>query len=457
MHRIANELLFTAETGVYRYDASSDRFVLDNSLTQLIGPDNHIEILEADAFGNIYFLGSKEIGVLRPDPQKGYVKETAQFNRLLGLLNDDLQNLTILHDHTLLLGAKEGFIHYDPFVKMPDKNAFNTLIRSVHTTSGSDSALFSGYGQALQANPDLPYSANSLKFSFASTSYEALSRPRYQYYLEPYEKGWSAWTLQSEKEYTNLPEGEYVFHVRSQNSLGQESAEVLYTFSISPPWYRSAWAYSAYVFCASAMLLLMLQLQHRRHEKEKNNIVRRQEEELNLRDNKLEEVSRKSEEEINRLRNEKLQAEVEHKNRELASQTMNIITKNEFITSIKDNLSSISKKSKSREVIGELQKIMRDIERNIDVDSDWEHFQYHFDQVHGNFSHRLRSSYPGLSPQEVKLSTYLRLNLSTKEIAQLLNISVRGVEIGRYRLRKKLGLNREENLTDFMLNFGRED
>lgn len=453
VYRIENDLVFPAETGIYRYNAATDRFVVDKAFTQLLGADNHVEVMKDDAFGNIYFLSNKEIGLLRRDPLKAYVKETAQFNRLLSLLNDDLQNLTVLSDHTLLLGAKEGFIHYDPFVQVADKASFKTLIRQVKTTSGGDSLLYGGHGSRLAHAPALSYRANSLKFSFASTSYEALSRPQYQYYLEPFEGGWSAWSPQSEKEYTNLPEGEYTFYVRSQNSLGQQSQVATYSFSISAPWYRTAWAYSIYIFCASALLLLSLQVQHRRHQKEKHQIVRLQEEELTLRDSKLQEVSRKSEEEINRLRNEKLQAEVEHKNRELATQTMHIITKNEFITDIKENLSSISKKSKNKEMMQDLQKIVRDIERNINVDSDWEHFQYHFDQVHGNFSQRLRQAFPGLSPQEIKLCTYLRLNLSTKEIAQLLNISVRGVEISRYRLRKKLDLNREDNLTEFMLNF----
>jgi DNA-binding CsgD family transcriptional regulator len=451
--RIENDLLFSAETGIYRYHAPSDRFVLDEAFTRLLGPDNHIQIMQNDAFGNIYFIGDKEIGVLKKDPLKGYRKESALFNRLQGLLNDDLESLNILEDHSLLLGAKEGFVHYNPLLPPSDSPRFSSLLRAVHITKRGDSLLYGGHGAAIAAAPALRFQDNSLKFAFASTAYEAHSRPLYQFYLEPYENSWSPLTLQSEKEYTNLPEGNYTFHIRSQNSLGQQSAEIQYQFTILAPWYRTAWAYSAYVLLASLLLLLMLQVQHRRHRREKEHIVRQQEAELSLRDTQLEEVSRKSEEEINRLQHEKLQAELEHKNRELATQTMLILSRNEFISDIKDNLTSISKKSKNREVMQELLKITRNIEHNINAESDWEHFQYHFDQVHGDFSNRLRTAYPLLSPQEVKLCTYLRLNLSTKEIAQLLSISVRGVEISRYRLRKKLGLQREENLTDFMLNF----
>ena len=104
-------------------------------------------------------------------------------------------------------------------------------------------------------------------------------------------------------------------------------------------------------------------------------------------------------------------------------------------------------------LIKELNKIMSNIEKNIAEDNDWEGFSIYFDEVHGDFTHRLKKDYDDLTPQEMKLSAYLRMNLSTKEIAHLLNISVRGVEIARYRLRKKLHLDRSDNLQEFILAY----
>jgi DNA-binding CsgD family transcriptional regulator len=124
-----------------------------------------------------------------------------------------------------------------------------------------------------------------------------------------------------------------------------------------------------------------------------------------------------------------------------------------MITGIKNQLSHIVRKNGHDDTKKELLQITKDIENNISADSDWEHFQFHFDRVHGDFTTRFRGAFPALSPQEIKLTAYLRMNLSTKEIAQLLNISVRGVEISRYRLRKKLHLDRNQNLQDFILNF----
>lgn len=87
------------------------------------------------------------------------------------------------------------------------------------------------------------------------------------------------------------------------------------------------------------------------------------------------------------------------------------------------------------------------------TDKGREHFQVHFNQVHSDFSKRLKATYPGLTPQEMKLCAYLRLNLSPKEIAQLMYISVRGVKISHYRQRKKRELDRQDNLLYFILNF----
>jgi DNA-binding CsgD family transcriptional regulator len=85
------------------------------------------------------------------------------------------------------------------------------------------------------------------------------------------------------------------------------------------------------------------------------------------------------------------------------------------------------------------------------LEDDWDSFAQNFDAVHNEFLSRLKAKHPNLSPSDLKLCAYLKLNLTTKEIAPLLNISVRGVEISRYRLRKKLDLANDVNLNDFMM------
>ena len=118
--------------------------------------------------------------------------------------------------------------------------------------------------------------------------------------------------------------------------------------------------------------------------------------------------------------------------------------------SIKSNLEEIAPDSVNKVA---LRRIIKTIDNNIAEDDNWEQFTQHFDQVHGDFLKRLKEEFQDITPQETKLAAYLRMNLSTKNIAQLINISVRGVEIGRYRLRKKLKLSRETNLTSFLMGY----
>lgn len=460
--KVRNELLFTSTTGVYKYDAKADRFIPDDFFTPRLGKNDQVWFIREDAMGNIYFISRDHIGVFRKNALGEYILEENVFNKIRKYLNDDLVSIAILQNNEVLFGAKDGFIHYDPAMKVNRTPIFQTLIRTAGTSNNGDSTLFFGnYSvhdsitdkQQPDFKPELPYASNSVDFTFAATSYEGNADLTYQHYLENYEKGWSEWSNKTLKEYTNLKEGNYIFHVHARNVNGEISREATYAFTILPPWYRSVWAYSIYGISVIALLFTGFNLLDRKYQREQKLLEQKQQEELNQKDTALEKLSQQSQEEITRLQNEKLESELQHMNNELATSTMHLLNKNEFITGVKNQLAHILKKNNHEEIKKELTQITRNIEQNISADADWEHFQFHFDRVHGDFTNRFKAAFPTLSPQEIKLSAYLRMNLSSKEIAQLLNISVRGVEISRYRLRKKIQLDRNKNLQDFILNF----
>lgn len=460
--KVRNELLFTSTNGVYTYDRATDRFVPDTFFTPRLGKNDQVWFIREDALGNIYFISRDHIGVFKKNSLGDYTLEENAFGKIRKHLNDDLISMVILQNNEVLFGAKDGFIHYNPYHPAEQKSNFKTLIRRVVTTSvNRDSVLFFGHytnhdsisDQQGEMLPELRYRNNSVNFTFAATSFEGNADPTYQYYLENFEKEWSDWGAKTQKEYTNLKEGDYVFHVRARNVSGEISPVTTYAFTILAPWYRSGWAYFCYGLSVIAILFAAFNFVDRKYQREQRLMEQKQQEELSQKDTALEHLSQRSQEEITRLQNEKLESELQHMNNELATSTMHLLNKNEFITSIKNQLAHILKKNTNEEVRKELTQINRNIEQNISADDDWEHFQFHFDRVHGDFSNRFKTSFPSLSPQELKLSAYLRMNLSSKEIAQLLNISVRGVEISRYRLRKKIQLDRNKNLQDFILNF----
>jgi DNA-binding CsgD family transcriptional regulator len=151
------------------------------------------------------------------------------------------------------------------------------------------------------------------------------------------------------------------------------------------------------------------------------------------------------------IQNDKLEDEIRFKNQELAAATMHLVQKGEILLTVKDNLNQILEQSTNPTVKKEIQQLLNLLNFDAKLDEDWEQFAFHFDQVHVDFLKRLREHYPQLSINDYKLCAYLRMNLTTKEIAPLLNISVRGVEASRYRLRRKLELSNDVNLTDLIL------
>jgi len=455
--RIGNGNIFTSERGIYAYNKLTDDFKLEPNFTKLLGPDSQIWHMQEDELGNIYFIGRDAIGVLKKNSLGEYVLVNNSFNVIKSYLNDDLENITILSNEEVLFGAKFGFIHFDPKRGQPKEDNYKAMIRKVTLTNIVDSVIFYGNYQPGALTPStvnkFPYSQNSINFNYSACSFSDGNNLMYQYYLEGYEKKWSNWTPATAKGYTNLAEGNYTFHVRAKNIRNEVSTESIYRFNISPPWYRHYIAYFIYSISVITLLYSSYLLLKKKYRNEQRLLTLLQKKELLYKEHEIKKVIELSQEEIMRLQNEKLEADLRHKNKELATSTMHLLSKNEFITGIKSNLKVIVKDTAKVKPDKELTKIIKNIEANISKDSDWDQFQFHFDQVHGNFTHRLQKAYAGLTPQETKLATYLRLNLSTKEIAQLLNISIRGVEIGRYRLRKKLNLERDQNLQEFILNF----
>ncbi len=453
LEHIRNELVFPALYGVYRYNPATDNFQRDEEISGYFHEEEHIIDLEEDIQGNIYFISDERVGKITFDKFGKPLIEDRLFNNIRSRLNDDLQYIRVLDLNNVLFGAKDGFIHFNAAKGKAMADFRTHLTKVINTSQESDSLLLSKRRIAEIEGLTLPYQFNSLRFVYSSSYYESPEKTEYQYYLEGFDKNWSEWTEKTEKEYTNLSEGRYVFHVKARNIYGTVSEAESFRFEVEPPFYRNRWAFAAYIMAGFFMLGTFFYQVDKRFKREKNQIILAQEQKLNQKETEARLATEMSEQEINRLRNEKQQSEIDHMNRELTSSTIHLINKNEVLSSVKQELQSMLKDGELNGHSDELKKIIRNIEQNITSDAHWNQFELHFNHVHGDFTKRLQEQYPDMTPQEIKLSTYLRLNLTTKEIAQLLSISVRGVEISRYRLRKRLGLDRSDNLTDFILRY----
>lgn len=167
----------------------------------------------------------------------------------------------------------------------------------------------------------------------------------------------------------------------------------------------------------------------------------------------LNEQKLRTELENKRLEESKLQLEIELKNKSLSRSALQIIQKNEFLESLRSNLKKI-KKSEKEDIHQKIKKLTRSIDLNFNLDEDWEEFENIFQQIHTGFFDRIRENHPTLTNSEVRLCAMIHANLHSHEIASVMNISNDSLRIARYRLRKKLGLEKGENLYAYITNLG---
>jgi DNA-binding CsgD family transcriptional regulator len=302
-------------------------------------------------------------------------------------------------------------------------------------------------------SPILAHSNNALHFSFSSLFYDESDATKYEYWLEGFEPKWSEYSLQTEKEYTNLPENEYVFHVRAKNIYDVVSEEAVFRFEVLPPWYRTIWAYILYFILYCVVIYLIIKYQKSVAEHDRQQLILNQEKELLRARAELNEQRLNMEQENMAIVRENLETTINLKNAKVASNTVNLIHLNEILLSIKELIGQMDKNNDPNVNFSLLTKINKLIDHELQGDKHWNEFEEIFNQLHDNFMQRMKTTYPELTPRDMRLCAYLRMNFNTKEIAPLLGISVRGVEDTRYRIRKKLQLPSDANITEFILNF----
>lgn len=450
--KIRGELVFATEEGVFRFNKLEQRFAVHDEITQLLGPNKNVQRLIEDNLGNIWFSTANEFGLVHIRETGVYNNvEVIYFNQIQGDLVDGFENIFSTDDNIAYIPIEGGFYKYDlSLTERSPEFEYSLRIDEVYTTNGKDSVIFSFGSFDISKEYEHLNEESDLRFHFNLPTFGKLNEVAYSYKLENEDQYWSEWTNDHVKEYSNLSSGNYSFAVKAKDGFGRISEAASFDFFISPPWFKTIIAQVFFVVIGFLFILSFVKYISIREAKKTELVKQQSRITIQEKEQALQREKQKSESEIIRLRNEKLRAEVSHKNAELASTTMHLVQKSEMLQNVKKELTDLSKHGddglKSR--IKQIQRLITD---DVRLDKNWERFETHFDQVHENFFKNLRSKYPDLTPKDQKLCAYLRMNLATKEIAPLLNISVRGVEISRYRLRKKLELDSEVNLVSFIM------
>lgn len=437
--KIGQQVAFATEKGIFRYDHLRETFEIYSLLNDFFPPPTRVRYLREGYNGEIWFAADSEVGYLEPilhKSAKSYRKHTIPF--LKDKLLPGFELIMPVNQHQVLLGTDKGFIFYNRKNRL--KPTGHILLREVSLNGPNMQYL------PTSTRTKIPYhKQNNLKFSFSFPWYGNHDGLQYAWKLTGFDTDWSDWNEKPTKEYTSLQPGKYAFQVKARLFNNLETSSTLYRFEILPRWYASPLAWLMYCLVLISLLIVLVVAPRKKIAKERDE--HRKKEAAQRRHTEA------AQQELHKIRQEKLQAEIAHKNKELGATTLHLLQKGEILNKIREDLQHVAEACEEPHTRKALQKLTRVLAEDAQLDADWEQFALHFDQVHSDFLRRLRERYPQLTPRDQKLCAYLRMNLSSKEIAPLLNISLRGVEISRYRLRRKMQMEAEANLTEFLLNF----
>ncbi|WP_255362837.1 triple tyrosine motif-containing protein [Tenacibaculum sp. MAR_2009_124] len=428
-------ILYSFKKGIYEYTGNST-FIKDSTLSKLFNDKNYTSgKLVFDEKNNLLWSFSKNyISYVKPND----LNDISKIKRIpvaeslrKGAIG--YENILSLNKNQFLTGVNNGYLMLDLENDKEKERSYEISIdfaKKYKQDLPKDMLL-------LNVEGEFSSSENNLDFYYSIPCFIKNIQPQYQYKLEGYSKSWSSWEHQSKILFENLPFGEYVFRVRGRVGNKQTTNEATYSFTINKPWYATNLMLVVYFLLILAFSYFMDRMYRGYYRRQRKRLLEKKEREFELK-------SLENEKMLMKVKNEQLRIDVESKSRELATSTMSIIKKNELLGLIKNELVSGNDKS--------IKDVIKIIDKNLNNTDDWQMFKEAFNNADKDFIKKIKGLHPTLTPNDLRLCAYLRLNLSSKEIAPLLNISPRSVEVKRYRLRKKMNLDHDMNLTDYILS-----
>ena len=426
-----DNIYYQAKGNLYKYNHKETVFQKDALLSDL---NKSIDFqngkLLNDPTAQLWLFSKNNLYYIDKDQEaiaKGFALNENDRKNVSGF-----EHINLIEGRNYLIGTNRGYLTVD--LNKTNKEKIEAKISAIHANNKQENRPLN-----LNEEGTLAFEFNNLSFQFTSYDFNRYGKTRFQYLLEGEDKQWSVWSENTSADYANLNYGMYRFKLRSKkgNTIsGIISSPALY---IKPPWHLNQIAISIYAIILS-LLLISYNSYYKRKLKKQRNILEKENKRL------LEIQELEAQKEIIKLKNAQLQKDIDGKSRELAVATMSTLKRNEFLNTIKAELETIKGEAKAK-------KLIKSINAKLKNNDDWEYFKKAFDNTDQPLFSQLKETHPSLTKNDLKLCAYLRLNLSSKEIAPLLNISVHSVEIKRYRLRKKMGLERSQGIVEYIMTF----
>jgi len=429
-----DEIIFYAnKDGVFAYDVASRNFNREETLSSIFINDAFVTGKLIEDRNKLWaFTKDNLICITRDKLDGAYaIKETPIPINLRNTV-EGYESFIEVRENEYLLGTSNGYVIVDVSENIVKDYKINLTEITVHKLGDAPELI------PFTADSEFPSHKNNITFSFSVPEYDKFLTTEYSYLLEGQYENWSSWSTNPNISFENLPHNTYVFKAKARVGGQETTNELQYTFTISRPWYLSNTSIVGYIIL-TILLFIALNGFYKRYYK------RQQELALDRTKKDMELKALESEKQIVELNNANLKQDIDSRNRELAVSTMNMINKNKTLNAIKNALLKTEK-------VEDINAIVKLVDKTIEDEEDWNFFEEAFNHADKDFFRKVKEQHPSLTANDLKLCVYLRLNMSSKEIAPLLNISSRSVEIKRYRLRKKLHLSRDINLNDYFIN-----
>ncbi|MGN1246405.1 MAG: triple tyrosine motif-containing protein [Muribaculaceae bacterium] len=450
--KINGKVYVSAVDGFYTYNHGKRRLEKDKAVTSIFGNNASTIKVKQLPGGDLWGYNETSLYYARLQPNGHYHTDSVSTRRFINRLQNSLGDIGIADDRHTIFNCEKGFYVMNNTLRS-NESPKKLIIRSVVSTLAPDSVLYSSQADSVK-HLDVPHHLNSLMIEFVLPYYGGKNNVEYSCRLEGFDKQWSAPQTACTKEYTQLSKGSYTFRVRAHNLVTGEVQETSLEIHVWPAWYETWWATLLWTVLLGVGIFFVYKYLRRRADRELRRAKREQEQQLREQQAQFQIKEEKRRKELAELRNNQLEVELKHKSSELADSIMNLVRKNDMIQEIDALMEELSDTVKHEDrksiVTKKISDIRRGIRMNINDDDNWEKFIENFNMVYDNFMKELTTRFPDLKKNDLKLCAYLRMGLSSKEMASLLNTSVRSIETARYRLRRKLSLDQGANLTAFI-------
>ena len=486
--RIGGKVYVSSVDGFFSYDAKKHQLVHADRMNHIFDTYGSTLHLYETPDHDLWACKPGFLAIAHPQKDGTYTVDSTSYKNVERDMQMSLGHPSFTAQRQTILNSLGGFFLVDNDYEAQVQSS-HIIFQGITGTNHGDTLLYACNPHPEEDTYVIPHSENSVRFSFVMPEYVRPKEIEYACYLEGYDRDWNAVTVTNEKEYTQLPKGTYTFHLKARNKITGATDERAIKIEILPAWYETWWArLLQLLFLAAVVWGVVMWVRHKENERirqlqEKNEREMREQQKRNelemkaqqaqfameqqkmemeqqrleMDTQRLEMEQQKKESELSRLRNEHLETELKHRQSELADSTMNLMRKNDMLQALDSQMDELSESVRREDtkarITSKIKEIRHDIQQNINEDEGWDKFEENFNLVYENFMKRLTAQFPDLKMSDRKLCAYLRMGLSSKEMASLLNTSVRSIETARYRLRKKLNMEQGDNLSEFIQNY----